>query len=133
MVTPLKKSNKNHVKISYSCTNSISKITDNRNKKLITKLEEQKHETCNCKIQNECPLEKKCNLNNIEYQANILAKENHNIDKAYIGMTSLNRYYNHLQSFRNPSIRNQSALIKYYWDLKELGLKPVINWCKILP
>ena len=65
------------------------------------------------------------------YQANISAKENDNIDKAYIGMTSLNwkfRYYNHLQSFRNSTLRNQTALSKYYWDQKELGQTPVINW-----
>ena len=77
------------------------------------------------------PLENKCNLDNTVYQANISAKENDNIDKAYIGMTSLNwkfRYYNHLQSFRNPPLRNQTALYKYYWDLKELGVTPVINW-----
>ena len=40
-------------------------------------------------MQNECPLENKCNLENIVYQANISAKENHNMDKAYVGMTSL--------------------------------------------
>ena len=72
--------NKNNVKISYSYTNNISKITDNHNKKLINKLnwnnnENLKH-SCNCKIQNECPLENKCNLDNIVYQANISAKEN---------------------------------------------------------
>ena len=65
------------------------------------------------------------------YQANVSAKENHNIDKAYIGMISLNGkfiYYNHVQSFRNPTLGNQTTLFKYYWDLKELGLTPVINW-----
>ncbi len=65
-------------------------------------------------------------LDNIVYKANVSAKKNHNIDKAYIGMTSLNRkfrYDNYLQS-----LRNQIALSKYYWDLKEVRLTPVINW-----
>ena len=47
------------------------------------------------------------------YQANISAKENNNIDKAYIGMTSLKwkfRFYNHLQSYRNSTLGNQTAL-----------------------
>ena len=51
----------------------------------------------------------KCNLDNIIYKANISTKEIDNNDKAYIGMTSLNwkfRYYNHLQSFRNPTLKN---------------------------
>ena len=82
-------------------------------------------------MQNECPVEKKCNLDNIVYKANISAKENDNIDKANIGITSLTwkfRYYNHLQSFRNPTLRNQTAQSKYYWDLIEQGRTPVINW-----
>ena len=58
--------------------------------------ENLKH-SCNRKLKNECPLGNKCNLDNIIYQANISTKEN-DIDKACIGMTSLNwkfRYYNH--------------------------------------
>ena len=31
--------------------------------------------SCNCEIKNECPLENKCNFDNI-YQANISTKEN---------------------------------------------------------
>ena len=78
---------------------------------------------------NECPLRNKCNLDNIIYQANISANNNDNKDKAYIGMTSLKfRYYNHLQSFRNPTLKNQTVLFMYYWDLKELGLSPIMNW-----
>ena len=41
------------------------------------------------------------------YQANISTKEN---DAAYIGMTRLNRkfrYYNHLQSYKNPTLKNK--------------------------
>ena len=46
-------------------------------------------------------------------------------------MTGLNwkfRYYNHLQSFRNLKLKNQTALSGYYWDLIEIGLTPIINW-----
>ena len=46
-------------------------------------------------------------------------------------MTSINwkfRYYNHLQSFRNLTLKNPTSLSWYYWDLIELGLIPVINW-----
>ena len=59
----------------------------------------------------------------------ISTKENDN--KAYIGMTSLNwkfRYCNHLQPFKNPTLKNQTALSRYYWDLIELGLTFIINW-----
>ena len=86
--------------------------------------------SCNCKIQNECPLGNKYNLDNIVYQG-ISAKENDNNDKSHIGMTSLNwkfRYNNYHQSFRNPTLKNQTALSRYYWDLIELRLTPIINW-----
>ena len=46
-------------------------------------------------------------------------------------MTSLNwkfRYYNHLQSFKNPTLKDQTALFRYYWYLIELRLKPIVNW-----
>ena len=88
--------------------------------------------SCNCKIKNECPLGNKYNLDNIVYEAIISNKENYNNNKkAYIGMTSLNwkfRYCNYLQSFRNPTLKNQTALSRYDWDQIELGLTPIINW-----
>ena len=65
------------------------------------------------------------------YQTNISVKENDNIVKAYVGMTGLNwkfRYYNYLLSFWNPTLKNQTARSKYYWDLIELGITSVMNW-----
>ena len=125
--------NKNNVKINYSCINNISKIIDNH-KKLINKLDWNNNDnlkhSCNYKIKNECPLGKEYNLNNIIYQANISTKENDTNDKAYIGIISLNwkfRYYNHLESFKNPTWRNQTALSRYSWYLIELGLTPITN------
>ena len=82
-------------------------------------------------MKNKCPLGNKCNLDNIIYQANISAKENNNNDKSYIGMTNFNWkfwYYNHLQSFKNPALKNQTTLSRYYWDLIKLGLTSIINW-----
>ena len=73
----------------------------------------------------------KCNLNNIIYQTNISTKENDTNKKVYIGMARLNwkfRYNNHLQSFKNPTSKNQTVLSNFYWYLKELGLTPIINW-----
>ena len=85
---------KNHVKTRYSCSNNISKVIDNHNKKLKNKLDWNNNDNlkhaCNCKIQNKCPLGNKCNLDDMVYQANISAKENDNNDKAYRGMAYLN-------------------------------------------
>ena len=65
------------------------------------------------------------------YQANISTKENTTNDKAYRGMKSLNwkfRYHNPLQSFKNPTLKNQTTLSRYYWYLIELGLIPITYW-----
>ena len=68
---------------------------------------------------------------NIPTRKQISAKENDYKDKAHIRMTNLNwkfRYYNHLQSSRNPTLRNKIVLSRNYWDLMELGLLHVLNW-----
>ena len=98
---PLRKIiNENKVNISYHCTNNISKIIDNHNKKLINKLDWNDNDNLkhlyNWKIKYECPPGNKCSYNNIIYQANISTKENGTNEKAYLGMTSLSwkfRYY----------------------------------------
>ena len=38
------------------------------------------------------------------------------------------RYYNHIQSFKNPSKRNQTELSKLIWNLKDAGHSPAIKW-----
>ena len=56
------------------------------------------------------------NLNNIIYQASSLTKENDNNEKAYLCMKSLNwkfKYHNHLQSFKNPTLKNHTGRSKY--------------------
>ena len=46
-------------------------------------------------------------------------------------MTSLNwkfRYYNHQQSFRNPTLIKQTALSRYYLDLIDQEVTSIMNW-----
>ena len=88
-------------------------IIARRNQTSYTRITMTKH-SCNWKIKKECLQGNKCNLNNIIYQANISTKENDTNEKAYIGMTSLNwkfRYYNHLQSFKNPTLKKSNCPI----------------------
>ena len=83
--------NRNNVKTSYSCTNNISRIIYNHNKKFIDKLYRNNYDKlkqfCNCKIKNECLQGNKCNLNDIIYQVNISTKETNTNEKAQ------HRYY----------------------------------------
>ena len=125
--------NKNDVKNVHSCTNNICKIIQNHNKELIDKFywnnNEKSKQPCKCKIKNECPRGNKYNLNNIIYKATLSTKKNRN-EKTYIGITSLNWKFifnNHLLSFRNPTLKHQNTLSKYYWYLKELGISGRID------
>ena len=69
-----------------------------------------------------CPMNGLRNLDNVVYQGVIYPKENVKDRKTYIGipLTKWNsRYTNHKFSF---SLKNQTALSKHFWSLKNKGL-----------
>ena len=127
--------NRKTIKISYSCTNNISKIITNHNKKLINEslvsTQNIDRVNCNCRIKDECPVNGFCNSEKVVYKATISTLENKTEVKAYIGISAgkwKQRFYNHKHSFSNYKIRNQTALSSHYWDLKDRGLTPIIKW-----
>ena len=72
-----------------------------------------------------------CNLGNVVYQAIINPKENISDKKFYIGVSSTSwkiRYGNHKFSFSHEHKKNQTALSKHYWGLKDKGLTPDTQW-----
>ena len=72
-----------------------------------------------------------CNLDNVVYQAIIYPKEDINDRKSYIGISSTKwkiRFGNHKFSFSHVLLKNQTALSKHYWGLKNKGLTPEIQW-----
>ena len=75
-----------------------------------------------------------CNLKNVVYQATIFPKEKVKNKKVYIGISSVRwklGYDYHIHSFSHERLRNQTALAKYFWKLKNRCLTPKIKW-KIL-
>ena len=51
--------------------------------------------------------------------------------KTYIGILSTrwkSRYANHKFSFSHEHLKNQTALSKHFWSLKNKGLIPEIQW-----
>ena len=75
-----------------------------------------------------------CNLKNVGNQATIFLKENVNNEKVYIGISSVRwklGYNNHIHSFSHECLRNQTALSKHFWKLKDISFTPEIQW-KIL-
>ena len=57
-----------------------------------------------------------------------------NINKAdfnYIGISARNwkkRVYNYGRSFSSPLLRNQTALLGWFWSLRDRGVTPQIKW-----
>ena len=131
--------NRKTLKISYSCTKNIFQIINNHNKEIIKEFQNRtnnnnnnsKQNECNCKTQNDCPMNGLCNLNNVVYQSIIYPKENINDRKTYIGISSMKwkiRYANHKYSFSYEHLKHQTALSKHFWSLKNKGLTSEIQW-----
>ena len=81
-----KYSNKNNLKLSYSCMTNIETIIKNHNKKLINNNKITKDESCNCRKKQTCPLEGgECRAENVIYQATI---KTDNSSKIYIGLSA---------------------------------------------
>ena len=75
-----------------------------------------------------CPLKGSCRQKSIICQADI---SHGNVTESYIGCSETEfklRYYNHIQSFKNIKKRNATELSKTFWNAKESGLNPTINW-----
>ena len=72
-----------------------------------------------------------CNLDNAVYQAIINPKEDISDKKYYIGVSSTSwkiRYGNHKFSSSHEHQKNQTALSKHYWGLRDKELTPDILW-----
>ena len=85
----------------------------------------------NCKTKIDCPMNGMCNLKNLEYQATIYPKENVKDLKKYVGISLVMwhfRYKNYINSFTYERLKNQTALSKHFWKLKNMGLTPKIQW-----
>ena len=80
----------------------------------------------------ECLLGGRCNSKNVVYQACISPmKHNNQEERVYIGISAGNSkqgLYNPRRSFSNPRLRNQTALSKYFWNLKYQRLIPQVKW-----
>ena len=84
---------------------------------------------CNCKTKNKCPMNGLYNLENVVYQGIIFPKEK--VQKTYIGISSTKwklRFNNHNYSISHEHLKNQTALSKYFWKLKNKDLTLDIQW-----
>ena len=68
---------KNTIKINFSCARNIKSIISRHNKQILTP--KNKHIGCNFTVKNSCPLDDKCLISQLIYQA----KVTNNLDDEY--------------------------------------------------
>ena len=88
--------NRNTLKLSYSCMNNIKTIISNHNKAQINKSDPTNDRNCNCRNSRTCPMDGKCNDQNIIYQAEVTTPTS---SETYIGLCDTSfklRYRNHV-------------------------------------
>jgi hypothetical protein len=125
---PLRKIlNRNTVKVSYSCTPNMEKIISSRNAKLLTTPPPEER-TCCCPRNTPCPLDGKCLLKNVVYEATVT--QNDQTANLYTGLCSTTfkaRLGVHKHSFKNEN-DNQTSLSKFVWTLKQKNIGYNIGW-----
>jgi len=93
--------NRNTLKLSYSCMTNIKTIISNHNKAQINKSDPTNDSNCNCRNSSMCPMDGKCNDQNMIYQAEVTTTTSR---ETYIGLCDTTfklRYRNHVCSFKN--------------------------------
>ena len=89
--------------------------------------------TCNCLQKENCPVDNKCLLNDVVYNAKVTSSEG---VEQYVGITAdpfKVRLNNHKHSFKSlvPKIQKSTTLSTYIWKLKKKDIPYKIDW-KIL-
>ena len=120
--------NRKTVKMSYRNSPNMKKIISAHNQKVMRKSENPVEEAmCNCK-KYACPLEGKCQTNNMVYQATVKSETD---KQTYIGLTATTfkkRWANHQTSFDHQTHRKNTSLSKYIWQLKDSRTQFSIEW-----
>ena len=87
---------------------------------------------CKCTNKEDCPMGGMCNSEKVVYKATIFSIENSKAERVYIEISAGN-WKQVLQShfFSNPLLRNQTALSRWFWSLRDRGLTPQIK-CRFI-
>ena len=100
--------------------NNVSQIIKEHNRNVSNKKEKQTN-PCNCRNKNECPLNGNCKLQSVIYKCTVSATQTFK-QRVYLGIAEGNwkqRLYNHRQSFKDKTHKNDTTLSSYLLDLKE--------------
>ena len=119
--------NRNNVKLSYSCLPNMGTVIKNKNNQLL-KGEQTQPNPCSC-TPGECPVEGRCKMEGVIYQASI--KTQNQETYSYIGLTEnqfIQRYQQHLSSFRTHDPRNSTSLSKKVLQLQRNRVLFDVKW-----
>ena len=103
-------------------------IIKQHNSTVMNRDESSSVRNCNCRKPNECPVDNKCQMSDVIYQATVVTD---NDSKIYIGSCSTTfkkRYSNHKTSFTDVNLRTRTDLASYIWQLKEQNTTYKIDW-----
>ena len=88
--------NWNTVKVSYSCMRNVAQIIKKHNQQ-ISSHKEKPIPSCNCRNKDECPMNGKCQVQNVVYKCTVSATPNFP-KRVYLGVAEGDwklRFYNH--------------------------------------
>ena len=122
--------NRNKVKVSYSCMSNMAQIIKSHNTNVGSPPVENER-TCSCRDKQTCPLNGECLATNIVYRAEIVANNDQQRSKTYIGITAptfKERLYNHNKSFNNRAYEKDTELSKHIWELKDKQTPYELKW-----
>ena len=129
--------NKNNIKVSYSCMENMGTIISKHNKKILSNnnTNDGNDKLCNCRSQQNCPLDNKCLTTSLIYNAQITSTTaNQTTTKNYIGLTEgtfKQRYTQHKSTFTHRKLSNSTELSKYIWQLKDSNTSFTTKWSMI--
>ena len=122
--------NRKSVKVSYCCMDSMARIIQSHNARVLNPPAATPDNNCNCRNSANCPLNGNCLTSCIVYKASVSAP-NHPT-KDYFGLTEgtfKTRFTAHKCSFRVEAHKHETELSKYIWALRDEGVDdPSVTW-----
>ena len=128
--------NENNIKVNYSCMENMGAIISKHNKKILSNINNDSNDKlCNCRSQQNCPLDNKCLTTSLIYKAQITCTTaNQTTTKNYIGLTEgtfKQRYTQHKSTFTHRKLSNSTELSEYIWQLKDSNTSFTTKWSNI--
>ena len=117
--------NLNTIKINYRSMPNVKNLIKQHNSKVVSNNQDKIQRSCNCRIKESCPPNRKCLHQCMVYKAEVTTY------MEYYGTSEGQfkfRYNNCKQSFRHKSHINDTELSKYLCMLKANGIDYHLKW-----